>query len=180
MCKGCYQPRFAAAGRHPSVQRWNPAANPEVFTFDPIPEVKRPPTVNPRLRARRRTVRVLYPAQVRKYLPVEKKDWAKRMLLLFLSIVMVQVYGATEMNEEVTSVVTMAGAPSLLSPNVSRELTLEISALPEERNASSNGLASLLPNLPAVGDDPRGPATASPREIVVYYRMMYGPAVCRL
>ncbi|XP_060706881.1 radiation-inducible immediate-early gene IEX-1-like [Hemiscyllium ocellatum] len=66
-------------------------ARPLVFTFEPIPErgsQLRPP--------RRRAARVLYPPhQVRKPV-VPRPDAAKRLFLFFISVVLFQVYTATE------------------------------------------------------------------------------------
>ncbi|XP_069775506.1 radiation-inducible immediate-early gene IEX-1-like [Narcine bancroftii] len=93
MCRGCHHPRIESS-ELPGRKR---SSEPEIFTFEP-PEPRTRRT-GPRAPSRRRPVRVLYPAQVRKYLPPEKKDWVKRALLLFLCIVTVQVYEATEGNE---------------------------------------------------------------------------------
>ncbi|XP_078272474.1 uncharacterized protein LOC144603179 [Rhinoraja longicauda] len=70
------------AGRKPTM--------PQVFTFDPIRENKIPK------RRKKRFVKVLYPPrQVRRTLPTQK-DMAKRLLLFLLSIVLFQIYTATE------------------------------------------------------------------------------------
>ncbi|GCC21742.1 hypothetical protein chiPu_0020217 [Chiloscyllium punctatum] len=70
------------------------STDPEIFTFEPIPEHK------PNHRGKRRSLKVLYPLyQSRKSLPT-KKDMAKRLYLLLLSIVILQVYSATEPGEE--------------------------------------------------------------------------------
>ncbi|XP_067865358.1 radiation-inducible immediate-early gene IEX-1-like [Heterodontus francisci] len=63
---------------------------PQVFTFEPIRENQKPN------RRKRRSLKVLYPPrQVRRSLPTEK-DITKRLLLFFVSIVLFQVYTATE------------------------------------------------------------------------------------
>lgn len=70
------------AGRKPTM--------PQIFTFDPIRQNKIPN------RRKKRFVKVLYPPrQVRRTLPT-KKDMAKRLLLFLLSIVLFQIYTATE------------------------------------------------------------------------------------
>ncbi|XP_041069387.1 radiation-inducible immediate-early gene IEX-1-like [Carcharodon carcharias] len=78
---------------HPGAQsgKFPGPTQPPVFTFEPFPErlcKLRPLKKRPR--------RVLYPPQqVRKSVP-KKKDVTKRLLLFFLSIVLFQVYTATE------------------------------------------------------------------------------------
>ncbi|XP_078422891.1 uncharacterized protein LOC144695780 [Cetorhinus maximus] len=63
---------------------------PQIFTFEPFRESEKPK------RRKRRTLKILYPPrQVRRSLPTEK-DVTKRLLLFFLSIVLFQVYTATE------------------------------------------------------------------------------------
>ncbi|XP_051899948.1 radiation-inducible immediate-early gene IEX-1-like [Pristis pectinata] len=70
------------AGRQPTM--------PQVFTFEPIRENKRPN------RRKKRFIKVLYPPhQVRRTLPTQK-DLAKRLLLFLLSVVVFQIYTATE------------------------------------------------------------------------------------
>ncbi|XP_051899945.1 radiation-inducible immediate-early gene IEX-1-like [Pristis pectinata] len=140
MCKGCHYPQRASLVPSLSLEyRGGPflkkqrSVEPEIFTFDPIAEVKRPAPANARTPGRRRAVKVLYPAQVRKYLPPKKKDWVKRILLLFLSIVVVQVYGATETDEEVVNAAALPVAPV----DVTRSLP-------------TNGSALLMSNLPVM------------------------------
>eukprot|EP00061_Rhincodon_typus_P009905 g33752.t1 len=85
------------AGQHTGVRADKLPGGPSrkeqtlVFTFEPIPEREC------KLRMqKKRAPRVLYPPhQVRKPVP-PKKDAPKRLLLLFLSIVLLQVYTATE------------------------------------------------------------------------------------
>uniref|UniRef100_UPI00398F2D72 radiation-inducible immediate-early gene IEX-1-like n=1 Tax=Pristiophorus japonicus TaxID=55135 RepID=UPI00398F2D72 len=63
---------------------------PAVFTFEPMLKNKKT------IRRKRRTLKVLYPpGQVRRSLPTEK-DMTKRLLLFLVSIVLFQVYIATE------------------------------------------------------------------------------------
>ncbi|XP_048376108.2 uncharacterized protein LOC125446516 [Stegostoma tigrinum] len=73
--------------------------------FGTAPGLKRTP-------AKRRAVKILYPAQVRKYMPPEEKDWAKRMLLLLLCVVAVQVYAAAaEAQGGTVDAIAQAGGP---------------------------------------------------------------------
>ncbi|XP_072113465.1 radiation-inducible immediate-early gene IEX-1-like [Mobula birostris] len=139
MCRGCHYPQRASMVPGLSLEyRGDPflkkqrSIEPEIFTFETVAPVKSSTSVSGRSPGRRRAVKVLYPAQVRKYLPPKKKDWVKRMFFLFLSIVLLQVYEATEGNEELA----VAAAPLL----------------------PTNRSALLLPNLPMPGAG----ATASP------------------
>ncbi|XP_059826851.1 radiation-inducible immediate-early gene IEX-1-like [Hypanus sabinus] len=68
---------------------------PEVFTFDRIPELRYG------RRCKRKSLKVLYPIyQPRKTVPA-KKDVAKRLLFLLLSIVALQVHLTTEQPDDV-------------------------------------------------------------------------------
>ncbi|XP_057688444.1 radiation-inducible immediate-early gene IEX-1 [Corythoichthys intestinalis] len=62
---------------------------PEVFTFEHIPEVmsSTAPT-----RPKKRCTRVMYPAKVRMHLPPPEKSAAKRCLLLLLLVLLWQIY----------------------------------------------------------------------------------------
>ncbi|XP_009977354.1 PREDICTED: torsin-4A-B-like, partial [Tauraco erythrolophus] len=51
-----------------------------------VPTVGRPPGFP--LKRRRKARKVLYPAQVRKYLPRQEKDLVKRWLLFFAGIIL--------------------------------------------------------------------------------------------
>ncbi|XP_078422890.1 radiation-inducible immediate-early gene IEX-1-like [Cetorhinus maximus] len=186
MCRGCHHPSLANRLRALPVRHDGGTAlirqrssDPEVFTFDTILEVHPIPAAHTRLRSKRRVVKVLYPAQVRKYLPPEKKDWAKRMLLLFLSVVIVQVYTATEVNEEVANVVITPVAPGGPQANLSREWALGVSTSSEELFIPNNGSVTLLPKLPARGVDDISPAVTNPPEIVICYGMRSGPMALR-
>ncbi|KAM6184046.1 radiation-inducible immediate-early gene IEX-1 [Erethizon dorsatum] len=71
---------------------------PEIFTFDPLPE----PAASSagRLSAsrghRKRSRRVLYPRAVRRQLPAEEPNTAKRLLFVLLAVVFCQVLMAEE------------------------------------------------------------------------------------
>ncbi|XP_004624388.1 radiation-inducible immediate-early gene IEX-1 [Octodon degus] len=81
-------------------------SGPEIFTFDPLPEPAASPAV--RLSAsrghRKRSRRVLYPRAVRRQLPTEEPNAAKRLLFILLAVVFCQVLMAEE------------GAPVTLGP----------------------------------------------------------------
>ncbi|XP_059825193.1 radiation-inducible immediate-early gene IEX-1-like [Hypanus sabinus] len=147
MCKGCHHPQRASMVPGLSLEyRGGPflkkqSVEPEIFTFEPFTPVKSCASVSGRSPGRRRAVKVLYPAQVRKYLPPEKKDWVKRMFFLFLAIVLLQVYEATEGNEELAA----PAAPGDVTP-----------LLPTNRSAL------VLPNLPISGAG-ASPAVGIPR-----------------
>ncbi|GCB66027.1 hypothetical protein scyTo_0013531 [Scyliorhinus torazame] len=156
------------------------STDPEIFTFDCIPNVKPIPTANSRLRSKRRAVKVLYPAQVRKYLPPEKKDWAKRMLLLFLAVLVVQVYTATEVNEESASVVITPVASAGPQANLSREWASGVSTSSEEPIMPNNGHVPPLPRLPVIGANAISSSVISPSEVDTCYRMSPGSVACRM
>ncbi|XP_076854951.1 radiation-inducible immediate-early gene IEX-1 [Brachyhypopomus gauderio] len=62
---------------------------PEVFTFDQLPaQAQRAAPVRPR----KKITRVMYPSNVRKYLPPAEKSPAKRWLLALCLVVLVQIY----------------------------------------------------------------------------------------
>ncbi|XP_029440947.1 radiation-inducible immediate-early gene IEX-1 [Rhinatrema bivittatum] len=64
-------------------------------------------------RSRKRCRKVLYPPVVRRYLPVEEKCQGQRLLFLLLAVVSVQVYSASENQEDamVSCSVPETGAP---------------------------------------------------------------------
>ncbi|XP_078075240.1 radiation-inducible immediate-early gene IEX-1-like [Mustelus asterias] len=188
MCQGCYHHQMVTSSHAPSMKHYyggsgltrQRSTDPEIFTFDTVPMVKSTPAANPRLRSKRRAVKVLYPAQVRKYLPPEKKDWAKRMLLLFLCVLVVQVYAATEMNEEATTV-AVATAPGGLQANLSREWAMGVSPASEVPFIPNSGRVSpALPKLPASGADGINPAVVNPLLAAPCHRMRSGSTACRM
>lgn len=89
---------------YPSQHAYRPAARstePEVFTFDPVPEQHFSLPRHHHLhhqQQRRRVTRVLYPAKVRKYLPPAEKNPAKRWLLALCLVLLAQIY--TERDDE--------------------------------------------------------------------------------
>ncbi|XP_058931375.1 radiation-inducible immediate-early gene IEX-1 [Kogia breviceps] len=73
-------------------------SGPKIFTFDPLPETKVAPAARPSASRghRKRSRRVLYPRVVRRQLPVEDPNPAKRLLFLLLTIIFCQILMAEE------------------------------------------------------------------------------------
>ncbi|KAL2091824.1 hypothetical protein ACEWY4_011622 [Coilia grayii] len=71
-----------------SMQR---STEPEIFTFEQIPAeaTQRPAAVT---RQRRKNTRVMYPSNVRKYLPPAEKSAAKRWLVILCLVVFLQIW----------------------------------------------------------------------------------------
>lgn len=64
---------------------------PEIFTFEQIPaQVQHRPAAV--LRQRRKNTRVMYPSNVRKYLPPAEKSAAKRWLVILCLVVFLQIW----------------------------------------------------------------------------------------
>uniref|UniRef100_A0A4W4F4N1 Radiation-inducible immediate-early gene IEX-1 n=1 Tax=Electrophorus electricus TaxID=8005 RepID=A0A4W4F4N1_ELEEL len=78
---------FGAFGYRPMPRR---RTEPEVFTFDHI-SVQAARRAAP-VRPRKRVTRVMYPSNVRKYLPPVEKSPAKRWLLALCLVVFMQIY----------------------------------------------------------------------------------------
>nr|XP_004671950.1 radiation-inducible immediate-early gene IEX-1 [Jaculus jaculus] len=73
-------------------------SGPEIFTFDPLPEPAAVSTARPSAARghRKRSRRVLYPPVVRRQLPTEEPNPAKRLLFLLLTIIFCQILMAEE------------------------------------------------------------------------------------
>ncbi|XP_052019349.1 radiation-inducible immediate-early gene IEX-1 [Apodemus sylvaticus] len=73
-------------------------SGPEIFTFDPLPErvVASTARLNTSRGHRKRSRRVLYPRVVRRQLPTEEPNMAKRVLFLLLAIIFCQILMAEE------------------------------------------------------------------------------------
>ncbi|XP_049509662.1 radiation-inducible immediate-early gene IEX-1 [Panthera uncia] len=73
-------------------------SGPEIFTFDPPPEPAVAPAARPSASRghRKRSRRVLYPRVVRRQLPVEDPNPAKRLLFLLLTVIFCQILMAEE------------------------------------------------------------------------------------
>ncbi|XP_007532368.1 radiation-inducible immediate-early gene IEX-1 [Erinaceus europaeus] len=99
-------------------------SGPEIFTFDPLPERVAAPCARPSLARghRKRSRRVLYPRAVRRQLPAEYPNPAKRLLFLLLAIVFCQILMAEEevqaplAGEEVPSAASPAPTPASPTP----------------------------------------------------------------
>ncbi|KAM4834862.1 radiation-inducible immediate-early gene IEX-1 [Thomomys bottae] len=97
----------------PGVRR---GSGPEIFTFDPLPE----PAVAPATRLgasrghRKRTRRVLYPRVVRRPLPTEEPNLAKRLLFVLLTVVFCQILMAED--SVPTAPLILEDAPSAGGP----------------------------------------------------------------
>ncbi|KAF5915495.1 radiation-inducible immediate-early gene IEX-1 [Diceros bicornis minor] len=83
-------------------------SGPEIFTFDPLPEPATAPAKRPSAFRghRKRSRRVLYPRVVRRQLPAEDPNPAKRLLFLLLTVIFCQILMAEE------------GVPAPLAPEV--------------------------------------------------------------
>ncbi|XP_060706880.1 radiation-inducible immediate-early gene IEX-1-like [Hemiscyllium ocellatum] len=179
MCLGCSQPGLTAnakrgfPAKQPGMIRQR-STEPEIFTFDIPPEVRHTADVSPRLRARRRPVKILYPAQVRKYLPPEKKDWAKRTLLLLLCVVTVQVYMAVEAQEgKVDAIAVATGGPGHLPlSDASGEQALVSQPSSVDLFPPTNGSAPQLP--------PKMPDGVGPAVTIMCHRMGSSSLACRM
>ncbi|XP_008057145.1 radiation-inducible immediate-early gene IEX-1 [Carlito syrichta] len=89
-------------------------SGPEIFTFDPLPEPAAAPAARPSASRvhRKRSRRVLYPRVVRRPLPAEEPNPAKRLLFLLLTIVFCQILMA---EEGVPAPLALEDAPSAAS-----------------------------------------------------------------
>ncbi|XP_004286095.2 radiation-inducible immediate-early gene IEX-1 [Orcinus orca] len=96
----------------PGPQR---GSGPEIFTFDPLPETAVAPAARPSASRghRKRSRRVLYPRVVRRQLPVEDPNPAKRLLFLLLTIIFCQILMA---EEGVSTPLVPEDTPSAQSP----------------------------------------------------------------
>ncbi|XP_062874099.1 radiation-inducible immediate-early gene IEX-1 [Trichomycterus rosablanca] len=106
---------------------------PEVFTFDALPEQQQrtsPP------RQRRRIGRVLYPANVRRYLPPAEKSPAKRLLLALCLLLLAQIYTERADEELHETGAEPGAAAATLIPGAL--------ALPEPGDASAHAPALFL------------------------------------
>ncbi|XP_055983670.1 radiation-inducible immediate-early gene IEX-1 [Sorex fumeus] len=124
-------------------------SGPEIFTFDPLPERAVAPAARPSIsRAhRKRSRRVLYPRVVRRQLPVEDPNPAKRLLFILLAVVFCQILMAEE-----GVPVTLAGedAPSTVSPAPTpAPPVIESFNLTSEPSDYSVDLSALLQQHPA-------------------------------
>ncbi|XP_028910606.1 radiation-inducible immediate-early gene IEX-1 [Ornithorhynchus anatinus] len=69
---------------------------PQIFTFDPLPEKAPSPPRLPSRGLRKRSRKVLYPRVVKRHVPVENPNPAKRLLFILLAVVFCQILTAEE------------------------------------------------------------------------------------
>lgn len=109
-----FQPQSRFDFRPATMQR---NTEPEIFTFEQIPEPQSFPHRGAPLRPRKRNTRVMYPSKVRKYLPPAEKSPAKRWLLALCLVVFLQIYteeGAVETTQSEGPTFTDATAYNVL------------------------------------------------------------------
>lgn len=96
---------------YPSHSAYRPlrSTEPEVFTFDPVPDQH---FSLHRQQQRRRVTRVMYPAKVRKYLPPAEKSPAKRWLLALCLVLLAQIYTERDDEHDVTEAAALSHALS--------------------------------------------------------------------
>ncbi|XP_051009559.1 radiation-inducible immediate-early gene IEX-1 [Acomys russatus] len=90
-------------------------SGPEIFTFDPLPEPAGAATarLNTSRGHRKRSRKVLYPRVVRRQLPTEEPNMAKRVLFVLLTIIFCQILMA---EEGVSQPLALEDAASSTSP----------------------------------------------------------------
>ncbi|XP_042608629.1 uncharacterized protein LOC109061400 [Cyprinus carpio] len=112
---------------------------PEIFTFERIPEPQQPafPHRGAAVRPRKRNTRVMYPPKVRKYLPPAEKSPAKRWLIVLCLVVFMQIY-----TEEGSVETTQSEGPTsynVLSFQSAEEQTRQMmSSCPEDMSLVSH------------------------------------------
>lgn len=125
-------------------------SGPEIFTFDPLPEPAGAPTARPSSfrGPRKRSRRVLYPRVVRRQLPAEERNPAKRLLFLLLAVIFCQILMAEDgvpaplapEDAPGAAVPTPAAAPPVFEPlNLTTEpsdYALDLSAFLQQHPAA--------------------------------------------
>ncbi|XP_058230326.1 radiation-inducible immediate-early gene IEX-1 [Hemibagrus wyckioides] len=97
---------------YPGYSAYRAAARstePEVFTFDRLPEQRFTPP-RQQQQQRRKVTRVMYPAKVRKYLPPAEKSLAKRWLLALCLVLLAQIYTECDDEHDITEAAALSGA----------------------------------------------------------------------
>ncbi|XP_038624765.1 radiation-inducible immediate-early gene IEX-1 [Tachyglossus aculeatus] len=94
---------------------------PQIFTFDHLPEEAPSPPRLPSRGLRKRSRKVLYPRVVKRHVPVEDPNPAKRLLFILLTVVFCQILTAEEempvsAAPEVPPSAPSPGAPPSLEP----------------------------------------------------------------
>lgn len=98
---------------YPSHSAFRPMARstePEVFTFDQLPDQHF--SAPRQQQQRRRVTRVMYPANVRKYLPPAEKSPAKRWLLALCLVLLAQIYTERDDEHDMTEAAALSDALS--------------------------------------------------------------------
>lgn len=98
---------------YPSHSAYRPMARstePEVFTFDQVPDPHFSPLRQQQQQQRRRVTRVMYPAKVRKYLPPAEKNPAKRWLLALCLVLLAQIYTERDDEHDMTETAALSDA----------------------------------------------------------------------
>lgn len=123
-------------------------SGPEIFTFDPLPEPAVAPAARPSVSRghRKRSRRVLYPRVVRRQLPVEDPNPAKKFLFLLLTIIFCQILMAEEV---VPAPLAPEDAPSAASPAPTPAPVLEPFNLTSEPSDYALELSTFLQQHPA-------------------------------
>ncbi|XP_053084710.1 radiation-inducible immediate-early gene IEX-1 [Pangasianodon hypophthalmus] len=96
---------------YPTHSAYRPMARstePEVFTFDRLPDQHFSPLRQQQ--QRRRVTRVMYPAKVRKYLPPAEKSPAKRWLLALCLVLLAQIYTERDDEHDITEAAALSDA----------------------------------------------------------------------
>lgn len=140
----------SAPSTGPELRR---GSGPEIFTFDPLPEraVVSTARLNTSRGHRKRSRRVLYPRVVRRQLPTEEPNIAKRVLFLLLAIIFCQILMAEEgvsqplAREDATSAVT----PEPISAPITAPPVLEPLNLTSESSDYALDLKAFLQQHPA-------------------------------
>ncbi|XP_043096758.1 radiation-inducible immediate-early gene IEX-1 [Puntigrus tetrazona] len=116
---------------------------PEIFTFERIPEPQQPafPPRGAAVRPRKRNTRVMYPSKVRKYLPPAEKSPAKRWLLVLCLVVFMQIYteeGSVETSQSEGPTFTDATSYNVLFKSAEEQTRQMMSSCPEELGLMSH------------------------------------------
>ncbi|XP_028642338.1 radiation-inducible immediate-early gene IEX-1 [Grammomys surdaster] len=129
-------------------------SGPEIFTFDPLPEraVASAARLNTSRGHRKRSRRVLYPRVVRRQLPTEEPNIAKRVLFLLLAIIFCQILMAEEgVSQPLTpeDATTSAVSPEPISAPITAPPVLEPLNLTSESSDYALDLKAFLQQHPA-------------------------------
>lgn len=127
-------------------------SGPEIFTFDPLPErvVASTARLHTSRGHRKRSRRVLYPRVVRRQLPTEEPNIAKRVLFLLLAIIFCQILMAEEgVSQPLAPEDTSAVSPEPISAPITAPPVLEPLNLTSESSDYALDLKAFLQQHPA-------------------------------